>query len=64
MSDCTQSLRKRIAQLEAELQAVRRQTEAQRQRMADKYGQEILALIDGASDTRVTVTDIVQKIVF
>lgn len=41
MSDCTHPLRKRIAQLEAELQAVRRQTEAQRQRIADKYGQEI-----------------------
>ncbi len=46
MSDCTQNLRKRIAQLEAELQAVRRQTEAQRQRLAQKYGREFLVLID------------------
>ena len=64
MSDCTQSLRRRIAQLEAELQAVRQQSLAQRQRLANKYGQEILALIDGDANTRVTVTDIVQKLVF
>ncbi|PSB27730.1 hypothetical protein [Chlorogloea sp. CCALA 695] len=63
MSDCTQSLRKRIAQLEAELQAVRRQTESQRQRLAQKYGREFLVLIDDPN-TKATVTDIVQKLVF
>lgn len=64
MSDCTQALKKRIAQLEAELRAIRWQTEAQRQRLADKYGQEFLTLIDGSPDAKVTVTDIVQRLVF
>lgn len=63
-SDRTQPLRKRIAQLEAELRVVRQQAKAQRQRLADKYGDEFLVLIDGGSKTRVTVTDIVQKLVF
>ena len=64
MSDRTQPLRKRITQLEAEVQAVRKQAQAQCQRIADKYGQEFLALIDGDANTTVTVTDIVQKLVF
>ena len=64
MSNCTQALKKRIAQLEAELRAMRRQNEAQRQRIAYKYGQEFLALIDGSPNARVTVTDIVQRLVF
>ena len=63
MSDCTQSLRKRIAQLEAELQAVQQQTKAQRQRLAQKYGREFLVLIDDPN-TKATVTDIVRKLVF
>ncbi len=61
MSDRTHLLRKRIAQLETELRAVRKQAQAQRQRLADKYGQEFLALIDGSPNARVTVTDIVQR---
>lgn len=64
MSDCTQALKKRIAQLEAELRAMRRHSLAQRQRIAYKFGQKFFALIDGDSNTRVTVTDIVQKLVF
>ncbi len=64
MSDRTHLLRKRIAQLEAELRAVRKQAQAQRQRIAQKYGYEFLALIDGTPDARVTVTDIVQRLVF
>ncbi len=64
MSNCTQALKKRIAQLEAELRAMRRQNEAQRQRIAYKYGDEFLALIDGEPNTKVTVTDILQKLVF
>lgn len=63
-SDRIQILEQRIAQLEAELRTVRWQTEAQRQRIAYKYGQELLALIDGTPDAKVTVTDIVQKLVF
>jgi hypothetical protein len=35
-----------------------------KQRITYKYGQEFLALIDRDPDTRVTVTDIVQKLVF
>lgn len=64
MSDSTQALKERIAQLEAELGAIRRQNEAQRQRIAYTFGREFLALIDGDSKARVTVTDIVQKLVF
>ena len=64
MSDRIQILEQRIAQLEAELRTVRWQTEAQRQRIAYEYGQELLALIDGTPDAKVTVTDIVQKLVF
>ena len=64
MSDHIQILEQRIAQLETELWAVRQQSLAQRQRLANKYVQEILALIDGDANTRVTVTDIVQKLVF
>ncbi len=63
-SNRTYLLRKRIAQLELELRAVRKQAQAQRQRIAQKYGQEFLALIDGSSNARVTVTDIVQRLVF
>ena len=63
MSNCTQTLAKHIAQLEAELQAVRQQSLAQRQRLAQKYGREFLALIDDPN-TKATVTDIVQKLVF
>lgn len=64
MSDCTQALKECIAELEAELRAMRRQNEAPRQRIAYKYGQEFLALIDGDPNTKVTVTDIVQRLVF
>lgn len=64
MSERIQALRERIAQLEAELQAMRRQTEAQRQRIAYTFGNEFLALIDGDPNSRVTVTNIVQKLVF
>lgn len=38
MSDCCQLLTRRIAELEAELRAMRRQNEAQRRRIAHKYG--------------------------
>jgi hypothetical protein len=64
MSDRTQPLRKRIAQLETELRALRKQAQAQRQRIAQKYGREFLALIDGSPNAKVTVTDIVQRLVF
>ena len=40
-SDRTHLLRRRIAQLETEIRAVRKQSQAQRQRIADKHGQEI-----------------------
>ncbi|KJH69353.1 hypothetical protein [Aliterella atlantica] len=62
MSDCTQALKKRIAELEAELRAMRRQIEAQRQKIAYTFGQEFLALLDGDPHTRVIITDIVQKL--
>ncbi len=43
---------------------MRRRTEAQCQRIAHKYGCKFLALIDEDPNTKVTVTDIVQKLVF
>lgn len=64
MSDCPQALEERIAELEAELRAMRRQNEAQRQRIAYKYGRDFLSLIDGNPNVRVTITDIVQKLMF
>ncbi len=63
-SNRTQPLRKRIAQLEAEVRAVRRQAQAQRQRIAQKCGHEFLALVDSERNCKVVVIDIVQKIVF
>ena len=64
MSDHTHLLRKRIAQLEAEVRAVRKQAKAQRNRLAQKYGREFLALLDSDHNCKVTVIDIVQKLVF
>ena len=64
MSDRTHLLRKRIAQLEAEVRAVRKQAQAQRQRIAQKCGYEFLALIDSNRNCKVVVIDIVQKLVF
>ena len=43
---------------------MRQQAQAQRRRITYKYGQEFLALIDGDPNTRVIITDIVQKLVF
>ena len=63
MSDYSHILEKRIAQLEAELWAERQQSLAQRQRLAQKYGREFLVLLDDPN-TKATVTDIVQKLVF
>ncbi|WP_199192346.1 hypothetical protein [Chlorogloea sp. CCALA 695] len=64
MSDRTQLLRKRIAQLETELRAVRKQAQAQRQRIAQKCGHEFLALVDSDRNCKVVMVDIVQKLVF
>ena len=63
-SDRTQTLRKRIAQLEAEVQALRKQAQAQRQRIAQKCGYEFLALVDSEVNCKVVVIDIVQRLVF
>ena len=64
MSDFTEALKERIAQLEAELRAVRRQTEVQRQRIPYKYGGKFLALLDSKVNSKMFVTDLVQKLVF
>ncbi len=64
MSDHTQPLRKRIAQLEAELRAVRKQALAQRQRIAQKCRREFLRLLGSKFNCKVVVIDIVQKFVF
>ena len=63
-NDRTQPLRKRIAQLEAEVRAVRKQAQAQRKRIAQKCGYEFLALVDSNRTCKVVVIDIVQKLVF
>ncbi len=62
-SDRTHLLRKRMAQLELELRAVRKQAQAQRQKIAQKCGHEFLALVDSDQNCKVVVTDIVQKFV-
>lgn len=64
MSDRTHTLRKRITQLETEVRALRKQAQAQRQRLANKYGREFLVLLDSDYNCKVTVIDIVQKLVF
>ena len=64
MSDRTHPLRKRIAQLEAEVRAVRKQAQAQRKRIAQKCGYEFLSLVDNDRNCKVVVIDIVQKLVF
>ncbi len=63
-SDRTHLLRKRITQLEAEVRALRKRDLLQRQRLAEKYGREFLALLDSDHNCKVTVIDIVQKLVF
>lgn len=63
-SDRTHLLRKRIAQLEAEVRAVRKQAQTQRKRIAQKCGYEFLSLVDSDRYCKVFVTDIVQKLVF
>ncbi len=62
--DRIQPLRKRIAQLETEVRALRKRDQIQRQRLAHKYGREFLALLDSDRNFKVFVTDIVQKLVF
>ena len=64
MSDHTHLLRKRIAQLEAEVRAVRKQAQAQRKRIAQKCGYEFLSLVDSDRNCKVFAIDIVQKLVF
>ena len=64
MSDRTQPLRKRIAQLETEVRALRKWDQMQRQKLAQKYGREFLALIDSDRNFKVFVTHIRQKLVF
>ncbi len=64
MTERTQPLKKRIAQLEAEVRAVRKQAQAQRKRIAQKCGYEFLALVDSDRNCEVFMIDIVQKIVF
>ena len=62
-SDRTHLLRRRIAQLETEIRAVRKQSQAQRQRIARKCGHEFLSLVDSDRNCKVFVIDIVQKLV-
>ena len=57
------ALKKRIAQLETEVRAVRKQAQAKRQRIAQKCGHEFLALVDSDRNCKVVVTDIMQKLV-
>ncbi len=64
MSDRTQPFKKRIAQLELEVRAVRKQAQAQRKRIAQKCGYEFLSLVDSDRNCKVVVIDIVQKLVF
>lgn len=62
-SDRTQPLRRRIARLELEVRALRKQAQAQRKRIAQKCGYEFLALIDSDRHCEVFAINIVQKLV-
>ncbi|PSB27721.1 hypothetical protein C7B70_21740 [Chlorogloea sp. CCALA 695] len=53
-----------MAQLETEVRALRKQAQAQRQRLAQNYRHEFSALLDSDRNCKVFVTDIVQKLVF
>jgi peroxiredoxin len=63
-SNRTHLLRKRIAQLEAEVRAVRKQAQAQHQKIAQKCGYEFLSLVDSDRNCQVVAINIVQKLVF
>jgi len=63
-SDRTHLLRRRITQLETEVRALRKQAQAQRQRIAQKCGYDFLALIDSDHTCKVFAINIVQKVVF
>jgi hypothetical protein len=57
VSDRTHLLRKRIAQLELDLRAVRKQAQAQRKRIAQKCEHEFLVLFDSDRNCKVVVTE-------
>lgn len=67
--DCnTQYLRERIAKLEAELQrsqqqlqAKQQQQEGLRQEILQKYGAELLELLEGGREVEVIVKDLFQR---
>ena len=50
-------LLKPLTQLETEVRALRKQAQAQRQRIAQKCGHEFLALIDSDRNCKVVVTE-------
>lgn len=68
-TDCnTQHLRERIAKLEAELQrsqqqlqAKQQQQEGLRQEILQKYGAELLELLEGGREVEVIVKDLFQR---
>lgn len=66
-----QAMRERIIELESEVQQCqqqlevqRKQQEVKRQEIAQKFGCELLALIDGDPRVRYFTVDIVEKLVF
>ena len=62
MTERTQTLKKRIAQLEVEVRAVRKQAQAQRKRIAQKCGYEFLSLVDSEVNCKVFALDIAQEL--
>ncbi len=70
-ADCNLQLQRRIEQLETKLLKAQKRLETQqrrnakqRQKLEQKYGKELLALIDGDPKVEVEVTELVEKIVF
>ncbi|PSB27726.1 hypothetical protein [Chlorogloea sp. CCALA 695] len=55
--DRIQPLKKRIVQLETEVRALRKQSPAQRQSLAQKYARKFLALIDGDRNAVAVIID-------
>lgn len=58
------NLQKSIEELEAELHATRQQLSSQRQQIAQKFGLEFLAVLDGSPNAKVVFTPVVEKLVF
>jgi len=63
MTERTQTLKKRIAQLELKSERCGNKPQAQRKRIAQKCGYEFLSLVDSEVNCKVFAIDIAQELV-